>query len=58
MKTWLRNRWNEPESRTAIAAFLPALSAYLTGKIDDQSLLIALATLILMFVFPSKKAIP
>jgi hypothetical protein len=55
MKTWLRNRWNEPESRTAVAAFLPTLSAYLSGKIDQQTLLMALATLILMFVFPTTK---
>jgi hypothetical protein len=52
MKTWLRNRWNEPESRTAVAAFLPVLSAFLTGRIDEQTMLEALVTMILMFVLP------
>jgi hypothetical protein len=55
MQTWFKNRWNEPESRTAVAAFLPTLSAYLTGKIDQHTLLMALAALILMFVFPRTK---
>jgi hypothetical protein len=52
---WLYDRWQEPESRAAVAAALGTAAAYLTDKVSGQTLLLALFTAAAAFVFPSSR---
>lgn len=50
---WLKNRWNEPETRAAVATALGLVAAEITGKIDLHTMTLGLLTAALAFIFPS-----
>ena len=52
---WFKARWNEPESRAAVAGILTALGGYASGQITDHTAALAIVGCLLAFIFPGAK---
>lgn len=53
---WLKNRWNEPESRAAVAGILTASAGFVSGQMDAHTAALAALGCVLAFAFPSAKS--